>query len=164
MTKMSVIYTQTDEGWSDWILPLMRGYRLGCCDCGLSNDFEFQLLKKKVIVSAKEYRIRFACRKEYYRNIPNMIQTGVLSWEDWVYHKPNRKFFLKCSGCHLVHAFAFQVLQVVSSNHGQYSFFPLKKSSLVLRVRSKCNARSTSQLRRKKFSIYQRRKNRDDKK
>lgn len=37
------------NGWSDWILPIMRGYKLACCDCGLVHDMEFDA----VVVQSK---------------------------------------------------------------------------------------------------------------
>ena len=32
------------NGWTEWWEPL-PGYRLGCCDCGLVHDVEFQAVK-----------------------------------------------------------------------------------------------------------------------
>jgi hypothetical protein len=34
-----------DYGWSDWDTPIMRGYKMACCDCGLVHDMEFRVLK-----------------------------------------------------------------------------------------------------------------------
>ncbi len=31
------------DGWSDWITPRARGYRLGCCDCGLVHEMDFRV-------------------------------------------------------------------------------------------------------------------------
>jgi hypothetical protein len=31
-----------EDGWSDWIHPL-PGYRMLCCDCGLSHNLELKL-------------------------------------------------------------------------------------------------------------------------
>lgn len=33
------------DGWCKWIAPQMRGYRLGCCDCGLVHDVNFEVVK-----------------------------------------------------------------------------------------------------------------------
>lgn len=39
-------HSATDEtGWSEWTQPVMRGYKLACCDCGLVHDMEFNVLK-----------------------------------------------------------------------------------------------------------------------
>lgn len=36
----------TEDGWSRWIMPVMKNYRMVCCDCGLSHDMEFGVLLK----------------------------------------------------------------------------------------------------------------------
>ena len=28
--------------WSEWQQPIMRGYRMECCDCGLVHEMEFR--------------------------------------------------------------------------------------------------------------------------
>jgi len=33
------------NGWSRWIQPVRKAYRLGCCDCGLVHDVDFKLVK-----------------------------------------------------------------------------------------------------------------------
>jgi hypothetical protein len=33
------------DGWTKWITPIMRGYRLGCCDCGLVHNVRFRVLR-----------------------------------------------------------------------------------------------------------------------
>lgn len=33
------------DGWSDWQFPDMERYRMGCCDCGLVHDMEFEVVK-----------------------------------------------------------------------------------------------------------------------
>lgn len=32
-------------GWTEWQAPRMTAYKLGCCDCGLVHDFEFQVIR-----------------------------------------------------------------------------------------------------------------------
>lgn len=29
-------------GWSEWVFPLMKGYRMQCCDCGLIHEMQFR--------------------------------------------------------------------------------------------------------------------------
>lgn len=36
---------ETDDGWSDLILPMMKGYRMACCDCGLIHELNFEVFK-----------------------------------------------------------------------------------------------------------------------
>lgn len=33
-------------GWSDWQQPIMKGYRMQCCDCGLVHEMEFRALEQ----------------------------------------------------------------------------------------------------------------------
>lgn len=44
MAKFKKIEAQSD-GWSDWELPEMNGYRMACCDCGLVHDIDFKVVK-----------------------------------------------------------------------------------------------------------------------
>jgi hypothetical protein len=39
---------ENDNGWSDWIAPTMRIYKMACCDCGLVHNLQF-----KVVVQGK---------------------------------------------------------------------------------------------------------------
>ncbi len=38
-------HVANSKGWSEWETPVMRGYKLACCDCGLVHGMEFQVLK-----------------------------------------------------------------------------------------------------------------------
>ena len=31
------------DGWSEIQWPIMRGYKMACCDCGLVHDMEFDV-------------------------------------------------------------------------------------------------------------------------
>lgn len=33
------------SGWSRWEMPVMTGYLMGCCGCGLVHEMEFQVIK-----------------------------------------------------------------------------------------------------------------------
>jgi len=33
------------DGWSKWISPVMNGYRMGCCDCGLVHTVDFEVVR-----------------------------------------------------------------------------------------------------------------------
>lgn len=37
---------QDDSGWSEWIQPVRKGYKLACCDCGLVHNVDFRVLKR----------------------------------------------------------------------------------------------------------------------
>ena len=57
------------DGWTDWQRPMMRGYRLGCCDCGLVHDMDFRVVKivkrhrhgvkEGEVLSSKDYQVEF---------------------------------------------------------------------------------------------------------
>lgn len=36
---------EKEDGWSDWITPVMDGYKMTCCDCGLVHNMKFQALE-----------------------------------------------------------------------------------------------------------------------
>lgn len=62
-----------DDGWSDWQAPLMNGYRMGCCDCGLVHDMEFKVLRvtkenedgtwEADELDSKEYRVLLKAKR-----------------------------------------------------------------------------------------------------
>jgi hypothetical protein len=54
MPKYPTIQENEETGWSDWLKPLMSGYKMACCDCGLVHELQFQVLKQKKLV--KEYK------------------------------------------------------------------------------------------------------------
>lgn len=50
---MAKFKTEMDEGkgWCRWVPPMMKGYRMGCCDCGLVHDMEFRVVKVNKMLS-----------------------------------------------------------------------------------------------------------------
>jgi hypothetical protein len=42
-----------ESGWSRWIQPIRKGYRLGCCDCGLVHTMEFRIFSRRI-----QFRVR----------------------------------------------------------------------------------------------------------
>lgn len=32
-----------EEGWSRWVQPIVKGYKMACCDCGLVHTMEFRV-------------------------------------------------------------------------------------------------------------------------
>lgn len=44
------------DGWSRWVLPIMEGYKISCCDCGLVHDMEFR-------VTGEYDRVEFRLRR-----------------------------------------------------------------------------------------------------
>lgn len=33
----------TDDGFTEWVQPVERGYRMSCCDCGLVHVLDFRV-------------------------------------------------------------------------------------------------------------------------
>jgi hypothetical protein len=46
---------EQDDGWTVWIQPLMKGYRMACCDCGLVHELVFRVVKGKVQFAARRH-------------------------------------------------------------------------------------------------------------
>ena len=46
------------DGWTRWHMPVMKGYIMGCCDCGLRHEVEFLplRLKRKLKNGYNEYK------------------------------------------------------------------------------------------------------------
>lgn len=38
---------------NEWILPIRRGYRMMCCDCGLVHELDFRVVKRRI-----QFRVR----------------------------------------------------------------------------------------------------------
>lgn len=33
------------DGWTEWVSPNMNGYLMVCCDCNLTHEVQFQVVK-----------------------------------------------------------------------------------------------------------------------
>lgn len=61
------------DGWSEWVQPVMSGYKLTCCDCGLVHEMEFEALRKgadnpdgswrATELDRQRYRVQFRVRR-----------------------------------------------------------------------------------------------------
>jgi hypothetical protein len=47
-----------EDGWSEWVAPIMKGYKIACCDCGLVHDMQFQAMKVTSGSPKGEHRVR----------------------------------------------------------------------------------------------------------
>lgn len=56
MSKKIKLHKQKDN---EWVQPGMRGYILGCCDCGLLHSFDFRIAtgKKRQAVQFRAKRL-----------------------------------------------------------------------------------------------------------
>lgn len=51
-------YPQVKNG--EWVQPIRRGYRLQCCDCGLTHRLDFRLIKngRGNFIQFRAYRMK----------------------------------------------------------------------------------------------------------
>lgn len=69
-----------EDGWSDWELPVMSGYKMACCDCGLVHDIDFKIVwtvtDKNGDVTILHHRIIGAEQRVMIRARRNNRSTG----------------------------------------------------------------------------------------
>lgn len=74
MPRLRREHEVTPDGWSRWIPPVMKGYKMSCCDCSLTHDLEFQVVKVLKILpngdwehgdplDPHKYRVLFRARR-----------------------------------------------------------------------------------------------------
>jgi hypothetical protein len=87
MAKFKKIKANID-GWSDWELPVMEGYKLGCCDCGLVHDTDFKIVwtvtDKDGDVKILHHRIVGAEQRVMFRANRNNRSTGQIRRHDGI--------------------------------------------------------------------------------
>lgn len=44
----------------EWVTPVMKGYKLMCCDCRLVHTFDFKITKQ-----GRRYKIQFRASRNY---------------------------------------------------------------------------------------------------
>jgi len=51
---------ESNNGKSEWIQPVRRGYRMMCCDCGLVHNLDFRIVKRNrtgaLMIQFRAYR------------------------------------------------------------------------------------------------------------
>jgi hypothetical protein len=55
-------------GWTRWVQPVMRGYLLACCDCGLVHRMDFRTNGEVVQFRAQRAR-NYTARQRRLRRI-----------------------------------------------------------------------------------------------
>lgn len=76
------------EGWCDWVEPVMKGYLMQCCDCGLVHEMEFNIADTENGIPMSEPRVEFRMR----RAMPEKKRTtGMSDAErlDWLFSDLN---------------------------------------------------------------------------
>lgn len=65
MTRYTQVITN-DDGWSDWIQPVMENYKMSCCDCGLVHALDFRIENDRVQFRASR-AVRATAAKRLWR-------------------------------------------------------------------------------------------------
>ncbi|HET7321161.1 MAG TPA: hypothetical protein VFI96_01620 [Longimicrobiaceae bacterium] len=49
------------DGWCEWVYPIMHGYKMACCDCGLVHNMNFRVVRGSdgEVLDDEEYRVEF---------------------------------------------------------------------------------------------------------
>lgn len=57
---MSRFRQEVDEGdgWTRWVRPIMQGYKMACCDCGLVHRLDFRVVQGEHGADRVEFRVR----------------------------------------------------------------------------------------------------------
>lgn len=66
-------HIEQDDGWTEWVQPIMEGYRMACCDCGLVHDMSFRVYvvtERKAgditggeLLPPEHFRVQFKARR-----------------------------------------------------------------------------------------------------
>lgn len=55
MGRRHKVMVEREDGWCDWAQPVIKGYRMSCCDCGLVHEMEFRLWEDRIQFRAKRH-------------------------------------------------------------------------------------------------------------
>jgi hypothetical protein len=56
---------ETENGWTEWIQPIRRGYKMACCDCGLVHVIDFRMRKGQIQFRARRDNRATGQRRRY---------------------------------------------------------------------------------------------------
>ena len=71
MSKRKTL-VEGENGWSEWIAPVMDGFDMECCDCGLVHTIEFAVLYVTsqdgniwtyTELNSQQYRVMFRAKR-----------------------------------------------------------------------------------------------------
>lgn len=57
----------------EWHRPIMEGYRMACCDCGLIHEVDFRIVDGHVEMRARRNERATSAKR---RHMPNVKQVG----------------------------------------------------------------------------------------
>jgi hypothetical protein len=73
MARFKKYTVETNDEWTDEVFPIMRGYKMACCDCGLVHNIEFDVFEieefnkdgsfKGNVREGKEWRVAMRVRR-----------------------------------------------------------------------------------------------------
>lgn len=64
MPRIKTLVEPVGGGWTRWTTPKTKGYRLTCCDCGLTHDMEFMVrLAGGIRMDNRRGQIKFRVRR-----------------------------------------------------------------------------------------------------
>ena len=52
-----------EDGWTDWIRPVVIGYKMRCCDCDLVHDVEFKVTSNRPARKGEEAKVYLRVRR-----------------------------------------------------------------------------------------------------
>lgn len=47
-------HAEAENGWTNWVVPKMKDYKMACCDCGLVHNLDFKI--GKIIKRGKKFK------------------------------------------------------------------------------------------------------------
>jgi len=53
---------------NEWVMPIMKGYKLSCCDCGLVHEMDFRIVNKRVEFRARRNNRATGQVRRYMKN------------------------------------------------------------------------------------------------
>lgn len=53
------------RGFTKWTRPVMRGYKMACCDCGLVHEFDFHVIEVTQTLRSGAWRGRLLPMTRY---------------------------------------------------------------------------------------------------
>lgn len=67
--KYKQYYEEEDTGWTEWVEPVRKGYKMCCCDCNLVHNLNFRIHKGKIQFQVqRNNRATAACRRKKKKN------------------------------------------------------------------------------------------------
>lgn len=66
-------YKQTSTGWTVWIQPKMRMYKMQCCDCGLVHNMQYRMHGGRIQFRVQRNNRSTALARRHRKPKPSML-------------------------------------------------------------------------------------------